>query len=344
VTPAPDPDNAITEAMVAWVKHTVPGLGGDLAFRRIGSGRSNLTYLVEADGAEAVLRRPPLGELLPSAHDMAREHRILSALQDSAVAVAEILGFCDDPAISEHPFYVMSRVDGHTIDSDDAAGALDVPARAAVGQNLATTLATLHHVDIDEVGLGSLGRREGYAERQIRRWARQWELTRIEPIPEVDDLAAALAQMVPREPARPALVHGDYNLSNVIVSSAGEVNAVLDWELCTVGHPLADLGTLLTYWPDSTDQATLERDPVPLLEGFGRRADLIEAYAAARPDDRLEEELPFWTALAAWKLAIILQGVYRRWLENPANGGRDAGGTRTAVEHLATLAAAEFSR
>ena len=167
-------DEALTPAMRDWVRATLPRLGPDLRFTRIGGGRSNLTYLVTgAEGGSAVLRRPPLGELLPSAHDMTRECTILRALQDTDVPVPEVLGFCADPDVAVHPFVLMGHVDGITVDSREAAAQLGSDARGAVGVRLAQTLAALHAVDVDHVGLGALGRRHGYAERQVRRWTRQ---------------------------------------------------------------------------------------------------------------------------------------------------------------------------
>ncbi|HYF26228.1 MAG TPA: phosphotransferase family protein [Baekduia sp.] len=333
----------VTDRMLTWAGD-VAGLRPPVAVERIGGGRSNLTFLLTGDGGRrAVLRRPPLGELLPSAHDMRREHRILHALASTDVPVPQVLGLSEDDTLCEHPFYVMAHVDGLVVDSAAAAGLLDPAARRTAGEQLAQALARLHRVDVDAVGLGDLGRRTGYAERQLRRWQAQWERTRDGRPSSLDRTAERLHAAGPGEPPRPTLVHGDFNLANVVVDDDGRVLAVLDWELCTIGHPLADLGTLLTYWPEEVTQSTLERDPVPLLPGFPDRAGIVAAYAAVNGELDLQD-LDLWVALASWKLAIIMQGVHRRWLEDPANGGRDAGSVEAAVGRLADLAEAALDR
>jgi len=325
------------EPLTAWLAARLPGLAPPLELTQVGRGRSNLTYAVrDAAGARMVLRRPPLGELLPSAHDMRREHRVLAALADTDVPVPRSLAFCEDPAVTGAPFYAMELLDGAVLDARDPAERLAPAARAAVAGSLARTLARLHALDADALGLGDLGRGAGYAERQLRRWSRQWAESRTRELPVVERVATALAAGVP--PARETrIVHGDYNLANVVVSRDGAVVGVLDWELCTLGDPVADLGTLLVYWPDDERQALRDRDAIPLLSAFGSRRELIDAYAAAAPGRDLSA-LPFWLALAYWKLAIILEGVHARWLEQPANGGPAAPLAKEAADHAAALA------
>ncbi|MGO9954965.1 MAG: phosphotransferase family protein [Solirubrobacteraceae bacterium] len=313
------------------------GMREPLSFRRIGLGQSNLTYLVEDRGnRRAILRRPPLGELARGAHDMAREHRILSALARTPVPTPRPLAMGREATIDGAAAYLMEHVDGFVVDSADAARALDPPARTRAGSASVEALAAVHAVDVDDCGLGDLSARDGYAERQLRGWGRQWEATRTRDLPIIDRIAGRLKESIPPQ-REVALVHGDYNLANLIVSATGEVRAVLDWELSTLGDPVADLGTLLTYWPDTPEQAIPERDAVALMPGFSRREQLVAAYAAAAPDRDLTG-LGFWHALATWKLAIIYEGVVRRRLANPQNGVSPPEMLRRSAEHLAELA------
>jgi aminoglycoside phosphotransferase (APT) family kinase protein len=198
-------------------------------------------------------------------------------------------------------------------------------------------LAALHTVDVDAVELGQLGRRDGYAERQLRGWSRQWEATKTRELDPIERIAQSLWAAIPPQ-LEVSLVHGDYNLANLMVSAQGEVGAILDWELSTLGDPVADLGTILCYWPDVADHAIPEREPVPLLDGFCSRQQLIDAYAAASPGRDLSG-LPFWLALATWKLAIIFEGITRRRLENPGNSRTDPETLRRTTEQLARMAA-----
>jgi aminoglycoside phosphotransferase (APT) family kinase protein len=325
-----------------WLADAVPDVRPPLRFERIGRGRSNLTYGVEdAAGRRFVLRRPPVGPVLESAHDMRREHRVLAALAPSDVPAPTPLALCTDSAVNGAPFYAMQRIDGLTLDTDASASALSHLARGRVGASLAATLARIHEVDVAEVGLADLGRGAGYAERQLWRWRRQWQESRTRELAAIDRVAAALAASVPPQ-GETRLVHGDYSVSNVLVDADGAIVGVLDWELCTLGDPVADLATLLVYWPDAPEQALGERDPVSLLPGFGARADLVAVYAAAAPGRDLES-LDFWLALSYWKLAVILEGVHRRWLEDPANGGPGAEGAHTSVDRLAALAEAALA-
>jgi aminoglycoside phosphotransferase (APT) family kinase protein len=317
------------------VEHGVP-VKPPLRYTRAGRGRSNLTFIAEdADGAALILRRPPLGPLLESAHDMSREYRILEALAPTPVPVPRPLAICLDPAITGAPFYAMERVEGSVIDTERAAADLGIDGRRKVGHSLARTLAALHAIDPDAVGLGELGPRTSYAERQLRRWMRQWEGSKTREIPALNRLTEQLQAGMP--PARDtAIVHGDYSLTNLLVDGAGNVAAVLDWELCTLGEPLADLGALIAYWADAQNEGPPERKPVTQMTGFLTRAEVTETYAQASGRD--VDQLPYYTALAYWRLAIIVQGVYRRWLEDPANGGINAGELSQHVDRLVDLA------
>ncbi len=310
------------EPVGAWLRAHLPGVAADATFSyaRIGDGRSNLTFRVQDDaGGRWVLRRPPLGERLRGAHDMAREHRLLAALHPAGVRVPRPLGLCQDEAVTGAPFYVMELADGAVVTDRSDLGALPAAHRATTSRSLAEELAALHAVDVDAIGLGDLARRDDYAARQVRGWWRQWEASRTRDVPAVDRLRDRLAAAAPAQD-RLALVHGDYKLENVVLHGDGTVQAILDWELCTLGEPLADLGTMLAYWsrPDDDPAWALSGEDAPTrAEGFLDREALVAAYAAASGADLTR--LPYYEALAAWRLAIIVQGVVQRFRDNPAN-------------------------
>jgi len=307
--------------VTAWLEGHVPGARGPFSFDVIAGGHSNLTYrVVGADGAAFVLRRPPLGHRLASAHDMAREHRVIAALQRSAVPVAPALGLCADDTVNGAPFYVMGFVDGHVVrDRAIAEQSLTLPARRRAGESLVETMAAIHAVDLDAVGLADLGKHEGYIARQLKRWYGQWNDQKTRDVRAVDDVFEALNQRIPDQ-GQATLVHGDYRLDNCIVGDDGEVRAVLDWEICTLGDPLADLGLLQVYWTGPGDEASAWGGSATTAEGFLDRADLTARYEAISGRDL--SQLPFYVSFAYWKLACILQGVYYRYLGG-ALGTRD---------------------
>jgi aminoglycoside phosphotransferase (APT) family kinase protein len=304
------------EAVTAWLAERLPDVTPPLRFAPVGDGRSNLTYRVrDARERSWVLRRPPTGPLLPSAHDMAREHLVQERLGAAGLPVPRQLALCEDPEVTGAPFYVMEHVEGIVVARREVAAALPEEVRAAAGPSLADALARLHAVDVDAAGLGGLARHDGYAARQLKRWGRQWEASRTRDVPAVERVAARLAERAP-EQREVSVVHGDFRLDNAILDERGRVRAVLDWELCTLGDPLADLGTLLMYWTQEGDAVAPLGDPATTLPGFATRAELAEAYARASGRD--VSELDFWRALATWKLAVILQGVFRRWRDGQA--------------------------
>jgi aminoglycoside phosphotransferase (APT) family kinase protein len=313
----------IDQAAVArWLAQCGPRLRPPMSIARIGRGQSNLTFLVtDAAGARLVLRRPPLGQLLASAHDVAREHRILLALQATPVPAPAVLAFTDDPSVTSAALLALEYVDGLVVDDLPAAETLAPDRRNRLGLALAGTLAQIHAVDLAAVGLADLASRKPYAARQLKRWRRQWEDSRTRDLPSVTELADRLEAAIPPQ-REVTLVHGDFNLLNVIAAPDGSrVRAVLDWELCTLGDPLADLGCLLAYWSEAGD-ATADVFPASRLPGFPARRQLAEHYAAASGRDI--SALGFWHALGLWKVAIIIEGVRRRTLDderNTAEGG-----------------------
>jgi aminoglycoside phosphotransferase (APT) family kinase protein len=305
------PEGIEAAGVTAWLSAHAPDVAPPLRFSLIAGGRSNFTYTVtDSAGQRFVLRRPPMGPLLPSAHDMGREHRIMAALADSAVPVPPLVGLCTDEAVTGAPFYVMRFVDGLILREPESVEPVPEPVRMAAAESLIDTLAALHAIDPDAVGLGDLGRKEGYVERTIRRWRGQWEKSKTRDIPLVDELADRLAANIPAAgPAR--IVHGDYRLDNTLVSpDDGSVQAVLDWELCTLGDPLADVGMLLVYWaePDDEFAAVWSATAAP---GFPGRKEVSARYAAASGRDL--SEIDYYVALGYWKIATILEGVYARY-------------------------------
>jgi aminoglycoside phosphotransferase (APT) family kinase protein len=305
------------DALTGWLVGLGVGLQAPLTYERVGLGQSNLTYLVtDAKGERLVLRRPPLGELLASAHDVAREHRILSALQGTDVPLPRVLGLCEDPSVTDVPVLAVSHVEGTVVDERPDAEALAPAARHAIGLALVDTLGRIHGVDLTAVGLDDLASHKPYAARQLKRWSGQWELSRTRELPALEQLTERLRALEP-EPGEVVLVHGDSHLRNVIVDpDDASVRAILDWELCTLGDPLADLGTVLAYWPQPGDPPTMRFD-ASMVEGFATREELVERYVAATGRD--VTHVPFWHGLGLWKLAIILEGVRRRQLDDPRN-------------------------
>lgn len=331
-----------TRAIGAWIEQLDVDVHGELSFRRIGAGQSNLTFLVQDESSQRwVLRRPPLGKLLASAHDVEREHRILSALQGTDVPTPAIHGLTADPAVTDAPIMLMDFVPGRVIDDMASVRALSEDHRGRTGRSLARTLGQVHAVDLDETGLTTLASHRPYAQRQLRRWHRQWEESRTRDVPLVEDLARRLADRVP-EQAEVCLVHGDFHLMNVIThEEEGDVAAVIDWELSTLGDPLADLGGLLAYWPQADDEH-VTGFAGPTLPGFPSREGLVETYAEATGRD--VSAVDYWHVLGLWKIAIIAEGVLRRAQDEPRNTSIGGLADPSIVQHLLDRADREARR
>jgi aminoglycoside phosphotransferase (APT) family kinase protein len=300
------------EGVTAWFAEHVPAAQPPLSFSLVAGGRSNLTYRVTGAGDGAwVLRRPPLGSVLQSAHDMGREHRVMAALAPTPVPVPPVVGLCSDENVNGAPFYVMEFVDGVVLRDEAAVAAVPEPVRWAAAESLVDVLAELHAVDPDAVGLGDLGRKEGYVERLLRRWRGQWEKSKTRELPLVDEVAERLARSVP-EQGLATVVHGDYRLDNAIVSpDDGALRAVLDWELCTLGDPMADVGLLMVYWTEPEDEVSPLFWAPTRAPGFPGRKEVAARYAERSGRDL--SELDFYVALGLWKIAVILEGVYARY-------------------------------
>ena len=282
----------------------------------IAGGKSNLTYRVSSAAGDVILRRPPLGHVLPTAHDMNREYTAMAALEQTDVPVPRMLHIHRDPALLGQPFYVMEAIDGYVCRDTLPAGYADAPEqRRAIGEGLIRVLGDLHNVDPASVGLGEFGRPAGYLSRQVARWTKQWEATRIEGMESLDKLAADLAASVPAS-QRATIVHGDYRLDNTMLdpTTPGRVAAVLDWEMCTLGDPLADLGILLVYWQQADDAADRDLGGVvqsaTVLAGFPTRAEVAALYAERSGLDLTD--LPWYVSFAFWKLAVVCAGIVMR--------------------------------
>ena len=289
----------------------------------IGGGKSNLTFLLRSDAGELVLRRPPTGELLASAHDMGREARVQQALAPTEVPTAGIV-LTDDGGLLGVPCYVMEKAAGHVVRGDLPPGyADDAAQRRAIGETFADTLAVLHAVDPAAVGLADYGRPVGFMARQVRRWTGQWEASRSHDVPEIDELGRRLASSVPTQ-QRSTIVHGDYRLDNVVLHphEPGRIAAVLDWELSTLGDPMADLALLMLFWRGDGEPELALIPGVSHLPGFPSRDEMLETYASASGAD--VSDLDWYLAFAHFKFAVIAQGVSARSRAG-AMGGQDFG-------------------
>ncbi len=267
---------------------------------------------------------------------MGREHRVIAALQDTPVPVPPVVGFCEEEAVNGAPFYVMGFVEGPILRSAEDAEPFSEGQCAAIGERVIDTLVEIHAVDPDAVGLGELGRKEAYVERQLKRWHGQWEKSKTRELETVDEVHRRLSERIPEQgPA--TIVHGDYRLDNMILTGAGEVAAVVDWELCTLGDPLADVGLLLVYWSQAGDEFMPLFAPATIAPGFITRDQVKQRYAEGSGRDL--SQVDFFVALGYWKLAIILEGVYARYAEGQY-GKTDEGFEEFAriVERLAAAA------
>jgi aminoglycoside phosphotransferase (APT) family kinase protein len=301
------------DPVTAWLEDRIEGLTPPIRFTRIKGGHSNLTYhLRDAAGGEYVLRRPPIGHLLPTAHDMSREWRFISAFHPTPVPVPPPLAFCEDTSVTGVPFYVMRFVEGHVLHDVTVAEECYGPEeRRSIGLSFIDSLAEMHDVDPDEVGLGDIARKEGYIERQLKRWYSQWNSSKTRDLPLLDDVHDELAARVPEQgPAR--VVHGDYRLGNCISSFDGKIAAVLDWEIATLGDPLADVGYVLHTWVEPGEAGPAHRMSPTSADGFPTRDEILERYAERSKRD--VSGIDFYIAFAHWKSACIVEGVYARYL------------------------------
>jgi aminoglycoside phosphotransferase (APT) family kinase protein len=349
---APDPAGAVNDGhdssgmvpgvdhagLTRWLSTVLRDATPPLEFQRIGVGQSNLTYVV-SDAAQRrwVLRRPPVGNLLHSAHDVLREARILAALAPTEVPVPRIFGVRQAGEVGDGPLVLMEFVDGLVINDVAASRTLPARSRHRAGIALAETLGQIHAVNLEAAHLADLASHSPYAQRQLKRWSGQWEQSKTRELPGLDLLTDRLRAAIP-PPRELSLVHGDLHLRNIVVSATrGDVLAALDWELSTLGDPIADLGTTLAYWPEQ-DELILPEFRALLLAGYPRRADLVERYCVTTGRDVTDAELGFWHALALWKIAIIAEGILRRAQQDPRNRAASGMPVPQTVNDLVVLA------
>ncbi len=297
--------------VTAWLATRIPELATPLTFELITGGASNLTFQVSDDnGGRWVLRRPPTGHVLASAHDMAREHRIIAALADTAVPVAPAIGLCQDAAVNGADFYAMGFVEGEIIFDLADGEAYDIGKRRGLAESLVDTLVDLHALTPAAVGRGDLGRTEDYCARQLRRWKRQVDEGSDRDLPLFHEIHTRLVEGIPPQQGA-GIVHGDYRLDNCMTGKDGSIAAVLDWELCTLGDVLADLAGMVMWWGDDPDARGRLGDVPTKAEGFGTAGDVVARYAAR--SDRDLSDIPWYVAFQHWRLAAISEGVRVRY-------------------------------
>ena len=322
-------------ALAGFLTTAVPGLPvGPLNAELVSGGKSNLTYRITDGTHRWILRRPPLGMVLATAHDMSREYRVMSGLAGSAVPVPQMVAICDTSEVIGAPFYVMAEVDGIVYREPAQVAELTPAQNLRLGNALVDTLADLHEVDVDDVGLADLGRPAGYLGRQLTRWIGQYEAAKVREQPDIVRLGAALTRSCPaRQVVR--IVHGDYRIDNVMVDrrDPGTIIAVLDWEMATLGDPLADLGILVSFWDEPG------RDPNPVtngltaFEGFPSPSEVVARYAERRRLDPDEvADIDWYIVFGLWKVAIILEQIHVRHSQGQTLGeGFDGVGDKVAL-------------
>jgi aminoglycoside phosphotransferase (APT) family kinase protein len=321
------PDGVDLVALAGYLPRFLPTAEAPLSAELISGGRSNLTYYLRsrASGEEWVLRRPPLGHVLPTAHDTAREYRVISALAGTGVPVPGTYLLCEDPAIIGAPFYVMERVYGEIVHSEMPLDLAPTPIdRRRMCEAFVDALVRLHAIDPEAVGLGDFGRPQGFMGRQLRRWGEQWQRSKTFESPELEELQRRLQAALPESPPA-TILHGDYRLENMIfgVRRPDTIRAMLDWEMATLGDPFADLGYALAYWVQDGDselrQRVLDMGVVSMAEGFMTRAELAEEYG--RRSGRAMGGVDFYFCFGLYKLSVIVQGIVARNLAGETRGG-----------------------
>jgi len=321
------------ENVTAWFGEHVPSAVAPLQFELIAGGHSNLTYrVIDSTGESFVLRRPPLGHVLATAHDMAREHTIISAVGTTDVPVPETLGLCEDVDVNRAPFYVMAYVDGEVLHSDEESSLVPVDERVALSKDVPQILGRLHAIEPSDIGLGELGKREDYLGRQLRRWTRQWEQSKTRELAEMETVQGLLEGRKPSQIGA-TIVHGDYRLGNML-SRGGRILAVLDWELCTLGDPMADVGYLMNNWV-APDEVPAGSSAPTMAGGFSTRDEVLGWYQDETGRD--VSQVDYYRAFSYWRLAAIVEGVLNRYLQG-AMGDQEGVDTDVFKEQVENLA------
>jgi len=346
VTEISDPPGLRLTSLADWMQSNIVGFNasGTLQATLLAGGRSNISYkLTDASGSSWVLRRPPLGHIMPSAHDMGREFRVLSGLNSVSFPTPATRGYCEDESVIGAKFMMMDFIDGRVIESAQTASSLSETQASEISQEIVDTLARLHAVDPAAAGLDQLGKPVGYLQRQVKRWGEQWQITKTRELPEIETLHAWLEMAIAKvlESLPTSIVHGDYRIDNVILASQkSDIVAVLDWEMSTLGDPISDLAISLVYWSQETD--TL-RKKIPVAEdvtsgpGFWSRQQVLDRYVSQTGLDI--SHLDECVALACFKLAVIMESIHHRNLSGQQLGAA-AGAQSTMGE--ATVALTEL--
>jgi aminoglycoside phosphotransferase (APT) family kinase protein len=308
--------------LARWLSANGIASGGQLGVELIAGGRSNLTYRLDLSGSRLVLRRPPLGHVLPTAHDMTREYRVLSALSGTDIPVPTPVAICNDQDVVGAPFYLMEYVEGQVLRTRQDGEQVTPDQGRQLSERLAEMLAAIHSVDVEAVGLTGFGRPQGYLARQLARWQRQWELSNTRDMPGYDRLVERLTAGLP-EDGDHTLVHGDFRLDNMLVTLGAHpaVAAVVDWEMSTLGDPLADLGLSLIYWADPDDPPELDisvGSTITAGPGFLSRAELASRYTELTGRDL--SGIGYYMAFGCFKLAVVLEGIHARFLQHKTVG------------------------
>ena len=333
-----------SDSVGEWFTQNIDGARGPYTFEQLAGGHSNLTYKVtDGAGVAYVLRRPPTGAVLATAHDMAREHRIISAVGTTAVPVAPALGLCTDLEVNDAPFYVMGFVGGVVLDGAEKVEAFfpGGAQRRSIGDSVIEVMAALHNADPEACGLGDLGRRDAYLERQLKRWRTQWENSRTRDLPAMEQVADALQAHIPPQVGS-GIVHGDYRLGNMMIGTDARIAAVLDWELCTLGDVMADVGFIMNNWAAPGEpQITTRGLVMPPTEagGFCSRDEFLARYQDLTGRD--VSNVDYYRAFQYWRLAAIIEGVLSRYLKGvmgTAQAETETEVFRTQVEGLANAA------
>jgi aminoglycoside phosphotransferase (APT) family kinase protein len=312
------------QRVASYLRDVLPGVAADAAveFSQFPGGKANLTYMARIDGREFVLRRPPLGPVAPGSHDMVREHRVLSVLHESFPLAPRAHHLCTDESVMGKPFFVMERRRGHVIRGVWPDGLDDSAAmRRTITESMVDAIAALHGVDFESLGLGDLGRPDGFVERQVAGWTDRWHRARGDDIPAMDELAAAVAED-PQAPQRAALLHNDFKLNNTMVGDDGHLVAVFDWDMATTGDPLVDLGTTLAYWEGPPELAAVDPPDGIVLQNALSAAEIVERYCDRTGLDG--SRISWYRALASFRIAVIVQQIYIRYARGQTSDERFA--------------------
>ncbi len=335
-----NPEGYDVVAVDAWVAEKIPALVPPFKWTRLEGGHSNLTYQIDdARGTGAVIRRPPQGQLLPGAHDMSREWALISALGQTAVPVPDAMAFCQDIEVTGARFYVMGLIDGKPLyNADDTLSQVPEDRRSILAHSFIDVLSDLHALDPDEIGLGELGKKDSYVRRQLKTWYRSWTSSIAGAgfdDPRAHELQKYFLNHLP-EQEKARVVHGDYGLHNCLVGADSLLAAVVDWEISTLGDPLADLAYALNQWPDPSDDFPMDPEAATAVPGFPTRTSLAARYAENTGRDL--SNLDYYVGFNRWKAACILHGVYARYMEGKkSTEGVDLESLRLKVEIGLTL-------